>query len=92
LTARVFPPEYPFPTFGCIEIPFTTFPQGITQMDLDKAQLAKQMGSLHSLKTSEGTLYYTGTGFKNTIATALAGTEILGVAYLVYGFENIGQL
>lgn len=87
-TARIFPPEYPFPLFGAIKIPSYETDGQIVKLELDKGQLDILVKDLFCAKTQEGLLYYTNKGSINKTASAIVGYEVLGEAYLLYGIEG----
>eukprot|EP01122_Echinamoeba_exundans_P010551 TRINITY_DN3977_c0_g2_i1.p1 TRINITY_DN3977_c0_g2~~TRINITY_DN3977_c0_g2_i1.p1 ORF type:complete len:2020 (-),score=323.99 TRINITY_DN3977_c0_g2_i1:241-6300(-) len=87
-TARVFPPEYPFPLFGAIKLPSYEVDGQIIKLELDKGQLDLLVQGMYCSKTQEGLLYYTNKGTVNKTASALVGYEVLGEAYLLYGIEG----
>jgi hypothetical protein len=87
-TARVFPPEYPFPLFGAIKLPSYEVDGQIIKLELDKGQLDLLVKDMFCAKTQEGLLYYTNQGVVNKTASALVGYEVLGEAYLLYGIEG----
>lgn len=87
-TARVFPPEFPFPLFGAIKLPSYEVEGQILKLELDKGQLDILVKDLYCAKTQEGLLYYSNKGAVNKTASAIVGYEILGEAYLLYGSVN----
>jgi hypothetical protein len=86
-TARVYPPEFPFPLYGCIKIEQLSYSGQIEKLQLDKGQLTLLVQDMICSRTPEGMLYYTGKGLVNKTASALLGYEIRGEAYILYGYE-----
>jgi hypothetical protein len=91
-TARVYPPEFPFPLYGCIKIDPLSFGGQIEKLQLDKGQLTLLVQDMICSRTPEGMLYYSGRGHINKTASSLLGYEIKGEAYILYGYEFIRRL